>query len=77
MAKSYVFLIAIFLIVVSLSSPSQGLTIAGYTINRVIIDDVLYCNVTGERSTISNATVYLTRLNHNPFSNIYRYKRCI
>ncbi|CAF1709180.1 BnaC03g75670D [Brassica napus] len=60
MAKSYVFLIAIFLIVVSLSSPSQGLTIAGYTINRFIIDDVLYCNVTGERSTISNATVYLT-----------------
>ncbi|KAF8097265.1 hypothetical protein N665_0292s0043 [Sinapis alba] len=63
MSKSNVFyIISIFLIMVSFSSPSlsQGLTIAGYTINRVIIDDVLYCNFTGESSPISNATVFLT-----------------
>uniref|UniRef100_M4E7K7 Pollen Ole e 1 allergen and extensin family protein n=1 Tax=Brassica campestris TaxID=3711 RepID=M4E7K7_BRACM len=60
MAKSNAYLISILIIISSLSSPSQGLTIAGYTINQVIIDDVVYCRFNGTPNPVSNATVYLT-----------------
>ncbi|KAL0705260.1 hypothetical protein Bca4012_071685 [Brassica carinata] len=62
MAKSNAYLISILIIISSLSSPSQGLTIAGYTINQVIIDDVVYCRFNGTPNPVSNATVYLTFL---------------
>ncbi|ESQ34206.1 hypothetical protein EUTSA_v10009039mg [Eutrema salsugineum] len=60
MAKSNAYLISILLIMALLSFPSDGLTIAGYTITQVIIDDVLYCRFNGTPNPVSNATVYLT-----------------
>nr|VDD43706.1 unnamed protein product [Brassica oleracea] len=60
MPKSNAYFISILIIISSLSSPSQGLTIAGYTINQVIIDDVVYCRFNGTPNPVSNATVYLT-----------------
>ncbi|KAF3564826.1 hypothetical protein DY000_02011990 [Brassica cretica] len=59
MVKSIVYLISIILIIASLSTPSHGLEILGYSISRVIIDGVVYCNLTGEPNPVSNAPVYL------------------
>ncbi|KAF8098152.1 hypothetical protein N665_0272s0020 [Sinapis alba] len=45
MEKSNAYLITILIIMTSLSPLSQGLTIAGYTINQVVIDDVVLAEV--------------------------------
>ncbi|KAF2575539.1 hypothetical protein F2Q70_00000951 [Brassica cretica] len=52
MVKSNVYLISIILIIASLSTPSHGLEILGYSISRVIIDGVVYCNLTGEPNPV-------------------------
>lgn len=59
MVKSNGYLFSILLIMASLSSPSHGLEILGYSISRVIISGVVYCNITGEPNPVSNAPVYL------------------